>query len=256
MIILRNHVFHWYIFFENYIIIKSKHSRQFRLFISLHLFDSLCYFVFYYLHISYCLDKIVDVPCVFWVRSVLVGLLLWRLQPEVALVVPENLTASLRSQGSVRAVCPTPPLQRYLSQCTILREKKGAKIIQSITAKKRFSLPGAVHRSSRGLSVSPLNQWLKTPRCVHVSCTCNHNLPYGFKGNRKSWETWQRTVPAPNGKITEDFHQYHLESAFIFKDIQLPNAAFCSARSSFPMWGEIQINVTERKRTEKGPFFF
>lgn len=51
--------------------------------------------------------------------------LLWSLQPEVEFIVPEDLT--LRSQGSVRAVCPTPPLQRYLSQCTILREKRGQK---------------------------------------------------------------------------------------------------------------------------------
>lgn len=138
-------------------------------------------------------------------------------------------------------------------------EKTGAKIIQSISAKKRFSFPRPVDRSGRGLSavkmsVSPLDQWLKTPRYVHVSCTCNHNLPYGFKGNTKSRETWQRAVPAPNGKITEDFHEYHLDIALHSRTSSCQKPPLL-ARRSFPMWGEIQINVTERKRTEKGPFF-
>lgn len=74
-------------------------------------------------------------------------------QRKSSFSVPENLTTVLRSQGSVRAVCPTPPLQRYLSQCSILREKKRwAKIIQGNTAKKRVSPPRPVHRSNRGLS--------------------------------------------------------------------------------------------------------
>lgn len=53
------------------------------------------------------------------------GALLWKFWTEVKILVTRRLTTVLRSQGSVRAVCPTPPLQRYLSQCTILREKRG-----------------------------------------------------------------------------------------------------------------------------------
>lgn len=118
-----------------------------------------------------------------------------------------------------------------ISMCNSQR-KKGAKIIHLNTAKKRFSFPRAVPRSRRGLSavklsVSPLDQWLKTPRYVHVSCTCNHNLPYGFKVNTKSWETWQRAVPAPNGKITEDFPDCHLDLAFYSRTSSCPDRS-CS----------------------------
>lgn len=85
-------------------------------------------------------------------------------------------------------------------------EKKGGKNNSQQQSKETFLVP----RSGRGvsavkLSASPLDQWLKTPRYVHVSCTCNHNLPHGFKVNTKRRETWQRAVPAPNGETTEDF---------------------------------------------------
>lgn len=188
--------------------------------------------------------------------------LFWKVETEVESLVTRNLTTVLRSQGSVRAVCPTPPLQRYLSQCTILREKKkGAKIIQSHIAKKRFSSPRVVRRRRRGLSaskrnVSPSDQWLKTPRYVHVSCTCNHNLPYGFKGNTKSRETWQRAVPAPNGKITEDFHQYRRDIAFLFKDAQPPKNRLWSHGAAFRCEEESEFTLRRGKRDGEGACFW
>lgn len=179
--------------------------------------------------------------------------LFWKFETEVEIVVTRNLTTVLRSQGSVRAVCPTPPLQRYLSQCTILREKKGGKN-NSVTSPRNDShLPGwfveagAASRRPK-INVSPLDQWLKTPRYVHVSCTCNHNLPYGFKGNTKSRETWQRAVPAPNREITEDFHQYRLDIAFIFKDTQLPKSRLWSRGEAFRCEEKHKLTLRRGKR--------
>lgn len=140
------------------------------------------------------------------------------------------------------------------------QRKEGAKIILLNTSKKRFSFPRPVPRSRRGLSavkkisVSPLDQWLKTPRYVHVSCTCNHNLPYGFKVNTKSWETWQRAVPPPNGKITEDFPDYQLDIALYSRTSSCQNR-LCSPGEASRCEKKYKLTFQGEKGRRRGLFF-
>lgn len=146
-------------------------------------------------------------------------------------------------KGSVRAVCPTPPLQLYLN--IQFWERKWNKIMQSNSEEQREKA------TDISLNVSPeqtqlvVDLWKKkkkkkrlaagpvieTPWYVHVPCTCNYNLSNGFKGGPKSRKTL--SVGCSWAEINGGFPLISPGICILIKDTQSPKSAFSSSEKFF-----------------------
>lgn len=133
----------------------------------------------------------------------LVGALCWRAQ-KGSRECPSTQIEPRSFKGSVRAVCPTPPLQLVSQYTKQFWERKWSKIMQSNSEEERKKRNWHLHECFTGadaacrwfikkkkkkrLAAGPV---IETPWYVHVPCTCNYNLSTDSKGVQKAERLWQ-----------------------------------------------------------------